>query len=155
MRQCQRKGICYIIYFSHRGFSKMIFEAYWPYGQGVIRLRLWVYLKCLLTLVIVYYGISSYFSHWFEGVLPSIPELLWFFPQGFSKILLTFFLKSFWGVIYYIASPDFSYRIFKELFDWLQDHKKIKLITRPQEGQIDQGGVLWKNWELVINSVIK
>ena len=31
--------------FSHWNFWKMIFEAYWPYGQGVFRLRLWVYLK--------------------------------------------------------------------------------------------------------------
>ena len=58
------------------------------------------YLKGLLTLVIVYYGVSPYFPTGFEGVLPSIPELLLFFPQGFPKILLTFFLKGFWGELY-------------------------------------------------------
>ena len=56
-----------------------------------------------------------------------------------------FFLKGFWGVIYYIASADFSQRVFKELFDWLQDHKKIKLITRPQEEENWSRGVLWRN----------
>jgi hypothetical protein len=31
--------------FPHWGFWKMIFKAYWPYGQGVFRLRLLVYRK--------------------------------------------------------------------------------------------------------------
>ena len=38
----------YMLYhqvFSTGVFWKMIFEAYWPYGQGVFRLSLWVYLK--------------------------------------------------------------------------------------------------------------
>ena len=30
------------------------------------------------------------------------PILLWFFPQSFLKILLTFFLKGFWGSYIYI-----------------------------------------------------
>ena len=145
MRQCQRKGICYIIYFPHRGFWKMIFEAYWPYGQGVIRLRLWVYLEGLLTLVIVYYGVSPYFPTGFEGVLPIIPELLWFFLQGFSKISSHFFWKIFGGAIYISYLLIFPIGFFKDFLihynilrrsNWLQDHKKKK---------IDQGGVLWRN----------
>ena len=46
MRQCSTQR--YMLYhqvFSTGVFWKMIFEAYWPYGQGVFRLRLWVYLK--------------------------------------------------------------------------------------------------------------
>ena len=83
-----------------------------------------------------------------------------FFPLGFKEFCLVywkyfgfphrvfqrfsshFFWKVFGGVIY-IASPDFFHRIFKEFFDWLQDHKKIKLITKKKK--IDQGGVLWRN----------
>ena len=75
------------------------------------------YLKGLLTLVIVYYGVSPYFPTGFEGVLPSIPELLWFFPQGFSKDSRHIFPERFLGGVIYIASPDFSHRVFKELFD--------------------------------------
>ena len=92
--------------------------------------------------------------------------ILWcfslFFPLGFKEFCLVYryyfgfshrvfqrfsshFPERFLGEIYCIASPDFSHRVFKELFDWLQDHKKIKLITSPQEGQIDQAGVLWRN----------
>jgi hypothetical protein len=56
-----------------------------------------------------------------------------FSHRVFQRFSSHFFWKVFRGVIYYIASPDFSYRVFKELFDWLQDHKKIKLITRPQD----------------------
>ena len=57
------------------------------------------------------------------------------FPKGFKEFFT-------WHIH---TPPDFSHGVFKEIFDWLQDHKKIKLITRPQEGQIDQGGVLWRN----------
>ena len=37
----------YILYhlFFPTGFFKMLFDSYWPYGQGVFRLRLWVLLK--------------------------------------------------------------------------------------------------------------
>ena len=100
------------------------------------------YLKGLLTLVIVYYGVSPYFPTGFEGVLPSIPKFSLIFPTGFFKDSPHIFPERFLGEIYCFASPDFSYRVFKEFFDWLQDHEKIKLITRPQEGQINQGGVL-------------
>ena len=34
---------------------------------------------------------------------------------------------------YPYTSPSFSHRVFKEFFDWLQDYKKSKLITRSQE----------------------
>ena len=64
------------------------------------------------------------------------------FPKGF---------KEFFHDIYTHTSPDFSQGFFKELYDWLQDHEKIKLITRLQEEQIDQGGVLRKKIGLVIN----
>jgi len=78
-------------------------------------------------LVVVYYGVSPYFSIVFEGVLPSISELLWFFPQGFPKILLTFFLKGFWRSYIYRISLFFPYGF----------QGVIRLITRPQEDQID------------------
>ena len=38
-------------------------------------------------------------------------------------------------------SFSIDYKIMRRS-NWLQDHKKIKLVTRPQEGQIDQEGVL-------------
>jgi hypothetical protein len=44
-RQCLYKVICHIIKFSPSGFLEDDIRAYWPYGQGVIRLRLWAYLK--------------------------------------------------------------------------------------------------------------
>ena len=53
----------------------------------------------------------------FLGVLPIIPELLWFFPTGFSKDSPHIIPERFLGEIYCIASPDFSHRGFKELFD--------------------------------------
>ena len=61
----------------------------------------------------------------------------------------------------YIHLLIFPTGFFKELYDWLQDHKKIKidykttrrskLTTRLQEEQIDQGGVLQSKIGLVIN----
>ena len=74
MRQCQHKGICYIIYFSPPGFFwKVIFDAYRPYGQGVFRLRLWVYLKGSNN---IGYCISWCFSL--------------FFPLGFKEFCLVY-----------------------------------------------------------------
>ena len=70
------------------------------------------------------------------------PNYFGFTHRVFQRFSSHFSWKGFWGVIY-ITSPDFSHRVFKELFDWLQDHKKIKLITK--EKKIDQGGVLWRN----------
>jgi hypothetical protein len=43
--QCLYKVICHITKFSPSGFLEDDIRAYWPYGQGVIRLRLWAYLK--------------------------------------------------------------------------------------------------------------
>ena len=84
-------------------------------------------LKGLLTLVIVYYGVSSYFPTGFDGVLPSIPELLWFFPQDFPKILLTFFLKGFWG----------RYIVLHLLIFPIGFSRSYSIDSRPQEDQID------------------
>ena len=57
------------------------------------------------------------------------------FPKGFKEFFP-------WHIY---TSPDFfPIEFLKDLFDWLQDHKKTKLITRPQEEQIDQEGVLWR-----------
>ena len=75
------------------------------------------YLKGLLTLVIVYYGVSPYFPTGFEGVLPSIPNFTLVFPTGFSKDSPHIFPESVFGGVIYITSPDFSHRVFKELFD--------------------------------------
>ena len=77
---------------------------------------------------------------------------LGFFPHDFLKIIPTFFLKDFWGsYILYCIFWFFSHRVFKELFDWLQDHEKIKLITGPQENENWSRGSVTKKLELVIN----
>ena len=52
---------------------------------------------------------------------------------------------------YPYTSPSFSHRVFKEFFDWLQDYKNIKLITRPQEEENWSRGSVMKKPELVIN----
>ena len=66
------------------------------------------------------------------------------FPKGFKEFFHDIYIHTY-------ISWFFPQGFFKELFDWLQDHKKIKFITRPQEEQIDQGGVLWRKIGLVIN----
>ena len=73
MRQYPHKSICYIIYFPHQGFWKMIFEAYWPNGQIVFRLRLCVYLKGSNN-------IGDYISWCFSL----------FFPLGFKEFCLVY-----------------------------------------------------------------
>ena len=52
---------------------------------------------------------------------------------------------------YPYTSPNFSHRVFKEFFDWLQDYKNIKLITRPQEEENWSRRSVMKKLELVIN----
>ena len=52
---------------------------------------------------------------------------------------------------YPYTSPSFSHRVFKEFFDWLQDYKNIKLITRPQEEENWSRGSVMNKLRLVIN----
>ena len=90
-------------------------------------------------------GFSSY-----EFATNDIPYhfLLTFFPLGFKGVLMEYQhiyvitiispifpkgLRSFSHDIYIHTSPKFSHRDLQGVF---------RLITRPQEGQIDQGGVL-------------
>jgi hypothetical protein len=44
MRQCQQRYMLYHQVFPTGIFGKW-YSEYWPYGQGVFRLRLWAYLK--------------------------------------------------------------------------------------------------------------
>ena len=137
MRQCQHKGICYIIYIPHRGFWKMIFEAYWPYGQDVIRLILLVYLKGLLILVIVYYGVFPYFFHWVLRSFALYTGITLGFFTGFSKDSPHIFPKRFLEELYIIShllifpiefsrSLTIDYK-FMRRSNWSQDHKKKKI----------------------------
>ena len=46
----------------------------------------------------------------------------------------------------YIHLLIFPTEFFKELYDWLQDTRRSKLITRPQEDQIDYKTTRRTNW---------
>ena len=95
-----------------------------------------------------------------------------FFPLGFKEFCLVYrYYFGFSHRVFQRFSSHFSWKVFGRdilyciswFFPWgfqgvirlIQDHKKIKLITRPWEEQIDQRGVLRRKIELVINLLIR
>ena len=86
----QYNVICYIIKFPPPGvfFWKMIFGAYWSYGQDVFRLSPWVCFKgsnnisdCILWR----------FSLFFPSGFKELYLLLWIFPIGFFQRFSSYF----------------------------------------------------------------
>jgi hypothetical protein len=119
-RQCLYKS--YMPY--HQVFPIGVLEddirAYWPYGQGVIRLSLWDYLKgsnnigdCISR------GFSLFFPLGFKEFYLIYQLNFGFFPLGFSKDFPHIFPKWFlWEVVILSIFPKGFLRIILYMTYW-------------------------------------
>jgi hypothetical protein len=112
MRQCLYKVICYIIKFSPSGFLEDDIRAYWPYGQGVIRLRLWAYLKKSNNIGdCISWAFSLFFPLVFKEFYLIYRYYFGFFPLGFSKEFPHIFPKRFlWEVVILSIFPYVGFK---------------------------------------------